>query len=170
MKSIASLILVLFFASSGVAKDTENAEYWNKLGLSYKEQVEYKEAEDAFKKAIQINPEDAEAYNNLGRLYFKSGRYEEAIDYFEQALSRQPHGTGIYRNLGAANAQLGRYSEAVDVLQKAVRIDPADADAHLDLGKVYLMMEDRDSALKQYNILKELNPDQAAYLLNLIHK
>ena len=40
--------------------------------------------------------------------------------------------------------------------------------AHYGLGLVYLMIDDKDSALEEYKILKDLDKDLASKLLKLI--
>ncbi|MGQ9746809.1 MAG: trypsin-like peptidase domain-containing protein [Candidatus Caldatribacteriaceae bacterium] len=45
-----------------------------------------------------------------------------------------------------------------------------DAEAHYNLGVAYLLLNDRDSALEQYKILKNLDPEMADELFNLIYE
>lgn len=170
MKKIIILALILLYISPVLAEEKESGKYWNKRGLSYKQTGKYQEAEAAFQKAIQINPYVADYYNNLGRLYFKSGRYEDAIESFKHAARLEPRGFGIYRNMGSAYAQLKKYPQAIESLKKAIRIEPNDPQTHMDLGMVYVLSNDKDSAFKEYRILKELNPRMADNLLKLIHR
>ena len=45
---------------------------------------------------------------------------------------------------------------------------PDNAMAHYQLGLVYVLVDDRDSALEEYEILKDLDKDLASKLLNHI--
>ena len=45
-----------------------------------------------------------------------------------------------------------------------------DAEAHYNLGAIYLDVGDRSSALEQYKILKNLDPELANKLFNEIYK
>ena len=51
--------------------------------------------------------------------------------------------------------------------KQAIKINPDFADAHYNLGAAYLLLNDRGSALKQYKILKSLDPELAKKLINL---
>ena len=46
----------------------------------------YKEAIEAYKQAIRINPDDAKAHSNLGNAYDSSGMNKEAIEAYKQAI------------------------------------------------------------------------------------
>jgi len=62
------------------------------------------------------------------------------------------------------------YKEAIEAYKQAIRITPDLANAHYNLGVAYLILNDRGSALEEYKILKELNPEMANKLFNLIYK
>ena len=47
---------------------------------------------------------------------------------------------------------------------------PDFAEAHMGLGISYLMVGDKESAFKEYEILKTLNAQKTGLLLNLINK
>nr|MDP6924761.1 tetratricopeptide repeat protein [Candidatus Scalindua sp.] len=57
---------------------------------------------------------------------------------------------------------------ATDSFKHAISINPDDADAHLSLGIAYLSLNDRNSALEQYKILKSLDPVLANKLFRII--
>jgi tetratricopeptide (TPR) repeat protein len=73
-------------------------------------------------------------------------------------------------DLGVAYAKSGKYQEAIEVFQQAIRIKPDHANAHYNLGEVYLGLNDRNAAMEEYDILKNLDPQKADVLLNLILK
>ncbi len=60
--------------------------------------------------------------------------------------------------------------EAIEVYKQAIKINPEDAKAHFGLGVAYHVLNDRDSALKEYKILKTLDLEKADELLNYISK
>lgn len=63
-----------------------NATLWSNLGLCRQRLGQFKEAQDAYENAIQLNPRNAYAYNNLSALFFRDGDYESALEYAQQAL------------------------------------------------------------------------------------
>ena len=60
--------------------------------------------------------------------------------------------------------------EAIESFKQAIRLDPDDAKAHYNLGVIYVHLNDRDSALVQYEILKKLDSGLANKLFNIIYK
>jgi Flp pilus assembly protein TadD len=75
-----------------------------------------------------------------------------------------------YGNLGIAYGQLGRFAEAIQAFKQAIKISPDNAALHFTLGSVYLEAGDKDSAAKEYEILKTLDAEKANELLSLINK
>ena len=62
------------------------------------------------------------------------------------------------------------YAGKIETAKEEVRNNPDDADAHYNLGNAYLCLNDRDSALEQYKILKKLDTELANELFNKIYK
>ena len=54
--------------------------------------------------------------------------------------------------------------EEIETYKQEVEKNPDDAEAHYNLGVAYHYSNDRNSALEQYEILKNLDP----YLANLL--
>jgi tetratricopeptide (TPR) repeat protein len=50
------------------------------MGLAYTELDKFKEAIEAYKKAIEINPDYGTAYYNMGIAYTGLDKFEEAIE------------------------------------------------------------------------------------------
>jgi tetratricopeptide (TPR) repeat protein len=72
-------------------------------------------------------------------------------------------------NIGISYSELGMHEEAIKSFKKAIGIEPDFAEAHLGLGISYFYLKDRSSALKEYDILKRLNPQLAKELFKLMH-
>lgn len=65
--------------------DQKNAAAYNRLGILYAKQKEYKDAIDCFEIASSIDP-SASSLHNLGLIYYETENYEKAGLAFEQAL------------------------------------------------------------------------------------
>src|SRR5579864_8700467 len=65
--------------------DSKNAPAYNRLGILYAKQKEYKDAIDCFEIASSIEP-TASSLHNLGLIYYETENYEKAAIAFEQAL------------------------------------------------------------------------------------
>src|SRR5690349_4255809 len=65
--------------------DQKNAAAYNRLGILYAKQKEYKDAIDCFEIASSIEP-TASSLHNLGLIYYETENYQKAATAFEQAL------------------------------------------------------------------------------------
>lgn len=62
----------------------------NNLGLVYVNQNKLAEAENEYKKEIEINPNYDNAYYNLGLLHWQQKRYNEAVSNWKKTLEINP--------------------------------------------------------------------------------
>ena len=76
-----------------------------------------REAEIAFRKAIERAPKDAAALNNLGIALDLQDRHDEAQAAYQAALTRRPSMTAAQVNLGLSLALAGATDRAVAILQ-----------------------------------------------------
>src|ERR1700738_1782022 len=65
--------------------DEKNAAAYNRLGILYAKQKEYRDAIDCFEIASSIEA-SASSLHNLGLIYYETENYEKAAVAFEQAL------------------------------------------------------------------------------------
>ena len=80
-----------------------SAEAWEKLGLAYYAQGAPERAEQAFKRALKIEPDRAETNNNYALILLDQQRYDDAITHFEVASADLS-----YRNTAMVLSNLGR--------------------------------------------------------------
>jgi len=66
--------------------------------------------------------------------------------------------------------ELKDYKKAVESYKQAILIQPGHTYAHYGLGMIYLVQGHRNSAVKEYEILKDLDRDTADKLFNTIYK
>ena len=64
---------------------------------------------------------------------------------------------------------MGKFAEAEGFLKQATKIEPSNKDARYKLAVVYMELQDRMSALKEYEALKVLSPLAANRLAKPLH-
>lgn len=103
--------------------DQKNAAAYNRLGILYAKQKEYKDAIDCFEIASSIHP-SASSLHNLGLIFFETENYEKAAQAFEMALNLE--NTLAARHIAYAKVQekLGNVKLMITELEKASELEP----------------------------------------------
>lgn len=70
-----------------IDKEPERAFLWVRLGNLYNHANQHERAEEAYRRAIELDPKDIEAHGMLGQLLFDSGRPLEAVPHFHAVLN-----------------------------------------------------------------------------------
>lgn len=132
------------------------ADQWYDLGVDL-ENATPEDAQDAYARAIALEPRHAGARVNLGRLLQEAGRAAEAVMEYRAALESRPRQPIAAFNLGTALEDLGRRAEAIEAYRKALDADADFADAHFNLSRLYEQTGKRAAALRHLNAYKLLS-------------
>ena len=103
--------------------DKRNASAYNRLGILYAKQNNYKEAIECFEIAQSLEP-SASSLHNVGLIYFETKNYEKAALAFEQALAIDNDLPARYIAYAKVQEKLGHNNKMIDALEQAVRLEP----------------------------------------------
>src|SRR5476651_1628285 len=103
--------------------DSKNAPAYNRLGILYAKQKEYKDAIDCFEIASSIEP-TASSLHNLGLIYFETENYEKAAIAFEQALKLEDNLATRHIAYAKVQEKLGNDKLMFQELEKAAELEP----------------------------------------------
>jgi tetratricopeptide (TPR) repeat protein len=102
------------------------------IGDAYLRQNKFAEAEQNFKRSIDIDPADQALAYNVAEIMMQAGNADEAIRYYEMAIRIKPDWPKPYLKLGYAWLNKGNIKTALEIFNKCVEIGPAgDPDAAL---------------------------------------
>jgi tetratricopeptide (TPR) repeat protein len=134
--------------------DERNAAAYNRLGILYAKQREYKDAIDCFEIASSIEP-SASSLHNLGLIYYETENYQKAATAFEQALKLE--GGLAARHIAYAKVQekLGNDKLMLQQLERATELEPNPETFSL-LAKAYESRGMQDKAAKTNKKLQKL--------------
>lgn len=104
--------------------DKTNAAAYNRLGILYAKQKEYKDAIDCFEIASSIDP-SASSLHNLGLIYYETENYDKASNAFEHALKLEDSLAARHIAYAKVQEKLGNYKLMLAELQKATEIEPS---------------------------------------------
>lgn len=103
----------------------------------------YEQAEQAYQKALSLDPTLSNALTNLGNLEYRRDRPEVAEDYYRRALACDPEQPEALYNLGFVYFERDEVDEAILAFRAALESDPSFADAHFNLA---MALEERDES------------------------
>lgn len=127
-------------------------------GNSLYQQGRYQEAEEAYRRAIELEPNNADYYSNLGVTYYTLQRMDEAIAAFRTALQHAPSDAALHYLLGAALLQVNRLDEAEQSFVRANQLDPKLGEPYYGLGVLYRLRGQRDQAIAAFERFLEIGP------------
>jgi tetratricopeptide (TPR) repeat protein len=104
--------------------------------------------EQAFKRALELNPNFAEALVYYSHLLCYMGRLDEALVMADRAMQLDPLNSVILTISGVTLSYLGRYDDAIERYQSALRTSPNDPVGHNGLWETYYKKEMYEESLK----------------------
>lgn len=137
---------------------------FNLLGYAYRQNVDYANAEAAFKKYIELIPNDPNPYDSYAELLLKMGKFDDSITQYRKALSIDQNFINAHQGIGMALLYKGNAAEAAAEIQKITGKARSDAERRTalfaltvvdaDSGKWDKALEDVD---KQYALGEKTN-------------
>ncbi|MBN2050045.1 MAG: tetratricopeptide repeat protein [Spirochaetales bacterium] len=124
------------------ARESGKKQDYNKLGVFYSRFEQVGNAQEAFQKAINIDPVYFSPMINLGNLWFLTGDYPKALEAYRQAmnsLEREGKGTSanavkLMLNISKVHYEMEDYDKAKALYAEAAALDPAAAAEYSFLG------------------------------------
>ncbi len=166
-----------------------SANYYNQKGVEFFKKDNLEQAEDYFKKAIQLKPVFAKGYNNLANLEVKRGNLEKARQYALKSVEIDPDFPEGYYNLGLISKKQKDFASEIYYLDRAISTDSKYYEAYFARGLAYynkgnyekakynfgqVLRYKNDHFLASQNLgiiyANELNYEQAEKYLNLAVK
>ncbi len=95
------------------------------------------EAEQLYRRAIEMAPERPEPHENLAGLLASTERLEPAIASYEQAVELGASSAKLFSNLGVLHMRTGSPARGLAAFRKAAEVDPDDYGANLNLALYY---------------------------------
>jgi tetratricopeptide (TPR) repeat protein len=111
--------------------DPSNSVNYSQLGVAYLQKTRetndpafYAQAEESFKRALEVNAADYDALAGMGSLELSRHRFDVALEWGRKARDLKPASAFAYGVMGDALVELGRYPEAFEMFQQMVNLRP----------------------------------------------
>jgi type IV pilus assembly protein PilF len=119
--------------------DPAFADAYNLRGLINMRLNDNRQAEDNFRRALNLNAKDANTAHNLGWLLCQVGRFPEAYDLFAQAVRQTAYAgrAKTYLIQGLCQVRAGNRGQAEASLKRSLELDPSNPAALYNLAALY---------------------------------
>jgi len=131
------------------------------MGVDFCDKFYFNQAEENFKKAIELDSTFASAYHRL--VLIRSGFWgnEEVLSFLEKAVKYFENSPPKERlQILATRAVIeGNYYEAIEIYRQLTDMFPEDDEAHYQLGNYYFFFDGKtEDAIEQFEATIALNP------------
>lgn len=156
--------------NSQQVKEPKRSDWSYYLGLMYNGRGKYLEAENAFRKALDINTFESSDHTkficrNLAKSLMKLGKYEEALAMTDKCLALDSTDVNTWQCRALSYYNMGKKSAAVDAFNSAIRLNPDNAFLYYWRARMYMYSDLLRNALDDINTAISLDETAADYLL-----
>ena len=129
---------------------------WTILGHWYREREMYDEADEAYEKAVDINPNQIAALTGQGMMYRIRKDYAAAMAAYEQAVKIDPKYAQAYSSMATIDIKRGNDKQALEHAKKGYELDSKDPVIASNLAIAYHYNGDTKNRDKMTAIAKRL--------------
>lgn len=145
-----------------------SAESYFNIGLASFYLKQYKDAAEAYRQSIKLDPYNAaDAYYALGLVYRDWGKADDEIHAYKQAIKQRPDYVVAYERLGSRYLKSKKFNEAVETFRQLSALKPGDAVAPNNMGEAFHELNRMNDAVESFRQAIRLKPDFGKAYYNL---
>lgn len=132
------------------------------LGDSYNAMNDFAHADEAFEKALELNPQNDIALNNYAYSLSNRGEahlLEKALSMAERALKTDENSASYLDTIGWIHFKMGNYQKAKQFLARSLEENPESAEVLEHMGDVLEKLNDKQ-AVEYWKRALELEPER----------
>lgn len=138
---------------SSVPATGRSAKLYSALGTTYEQRKDYKNAIEAYKKAIQLDRDNLDAIRGLAENLLNDGQMDSALDQYKVIADANPEDAQTYLRIAEIYRKQEKYDLALESLKKAETMVPDSMEVPYNVALVYQAQGRSDEAAK---ILQDL--------------
>ncbi len=142
--------------------DPQDVDSWVLLGRLLNAIEDRDGAEEAFQKALDVEPDNEDALVGMASVYLDRGDNAKAAELYKKAADQNPSAAALER-LASAYEQMREFELAAETLKKALDLNPPDADAVVEKMAEDLVNAGKwQEAIAAYEAMAAASPDDAS--------
>jgi tetratricopeptide (TPR) repeat protein len=140
---------------------SRSAKLYSALGTAYEQRKDYKEAIEAFRKAVMLDRDNLDAIRGLAENLMNDGQYDAALEQYKVIVDSNPEDAQTYVRMSEIYRHEAKYDLALDSLKKADALVPDMAAVAYNMAAVYEAQGRYDDAIKLLqDLLKKTDSNQ----------
>jgi tetratricopeptide (TPR) repeat protein len=150
---------------SSVPDTGRSAKLYSALGATYEQRKEYKNAVDAYKKAIMLDRDNLDAIRGLAENLLNDGQVDAALEQYKVIADANPEDAQTYLRIAEIYRRQGKYDQALEDLKKADSMVPDSLEVSYNIAAVYEAQGRYEEAAKilQDLVKKTEKPSETSY-------
>jgi len=140
------------------------------LGVVSLAENRYKEAEDSFRRAYQLNPANSRGLMGIVETSMAQNKTDEALKLLQAESDKAPNRLDLLLAMGNTAVRAGKYDFAIQTFEKLLSQMDKDAkrgEIYLRLGETYRRKGDANGAIQSLQKARETLPDNIVVLSTL---
>src|ERR1700674_3979368 len=133
---------------SSVPATGRSAKLYSALGTTYEQRKDYKNAIEAYKKAIQLDRANLDAIRGLAENLLNDGQMDAALDQYKVIADANPEDAQTYLRIAEIYRKQEKYDLALEGLKKAETMVPDSMEVPYNVALVYQAQGRSDEAAK----------------------
>lgn len=137
---------------------------YHKKYIIYRNEEDFRGAEEFLKKILEEHPYMAGLYVDLGETYNIQGKFKEGELILEKAMEMDPMAERVYEQLGYSCIEQTKYDKAEKILRKGLKIFKDRILIYAELYRCYIQQNDIEKLKDLCEIIIKGNPNEGSLL------
>lgn len=129
-------------------------------GNEFFQQQQYAEAENEYRKALEVDGNNAKAQYNLAATLVQQDKLTDAQNIYTRLIEHEDEAirSSSFYNQGVIQTRQKKLQESIDSYKEALRINPTDQEARENLQKALQELKKQKSSQNQQNKKQQQKP------------
>jgi tetratricopeptide (TPR) repeat protein len=149
---------------SSIPDAARSAKLYSALGYTYEQQKQYKNAINAYRKAIELDRENLDAIRGLAQNLSNDGQTDAALEQYKVIADANPEDWQTYLRISDIYRKSGKFDLALENLKKVQSMAPDSLEAPYNIAAVYQAQGRYDEAIQvMQDLLKKSEKTDGSY-------
>ena len=133
---------------SSIPDKSRSAKLYSALGYTYEQQKQYKQAVDAYRRAIALDRDNLDAIRGLAQNLLNDGQTDAALEQYKVIADTNPEDAQTYLHMAEIYRKSGKFDLALENLKKAGSLVQDSIEVPYNIAAVYQAQGRYDEAIQ----------------------